>query len=426
MTASEKDRTGRVPRVLYANQIAGSLGSGMAAASVPVYAMRLGASGIDLGWLQAIQNFFPNALQIPWGRLSDRLGRRTPFIIVGTALAAVAYLMMIASSTALLVILAALFQAIATSAVVPAWSALVGEKVPVNTRGKSLGHLGRWAGLAGVVGSVAAIFVVSGAPAESAPIFHLLFLPAFVAGLIAALLILLLRERRSVQKPETDGERAAEAEDEATRLDFRFFVKTQVFYNFFMSFIWPIMTLTQVLYLNASNLEVAILSLIGAIATVAVQSQVGKLMDRVGPVNMISASRFMLAVVPLVYGFATSMYHLYIMNLLLGVALAIGNVAFAGYILDIAPPQRRGEYFANFNTAIGVVTFVGSLMGGYLATFFIGVWGLWLGLLVVYMISFGGRLVGAVWTLKVKERRKYPERMRDVMLENMPFIRPPP
>ena len=426
MTASEKDRTGRVPKTLYANQIAGSLGSGMAAASVPVYAMRLGASGIDLGWLQAIQNFFPNALQIPWGKLSDRLGRRTPFIIVGTALAAVAYLMMIASSTALLVILAALFQAIATSAVVPAWSALVGEKVPVTARGKSLGHLGRWAGLAGVAGSVAAIFVVSSAPAESAPIFHFLFLPAFITGLVAALVILLLRERRSVHKPDTDGAVAPEAEDEATKLDFRFFVKTQVFYNFFMSFIWPIMTLTQVVYLNASNLEVAILSLIGAIATVAVQSQVGKLMDRVGPVNMISASRFMLAIVPLVYGFATSMYQLYVMNLLLGVALAIGNVAFTGYLLDIAPPQRRGEYFANFNTAIGVVTFVGSLMGGYLATFFIGVWGLWFGLLVVYMISFGGRLAGAFWTLNVKERRKYPERMRDVMLENMPFIRPPP
>jgi DHA1 family multidrug resistance protein-like MFS transporter len=425
LNKEEKAESGQVPRSIYANQVVGSFGSGMAASSVPVYALRLNASSIDLGWLQAIQNFFPNALQIPWGKLSDRLGRRTPFIIVGTSLAAVAYLMMIASSTALLVILAALFQAIATSAVIPAWSALIGEKIPVTKRGKSLGSIGRWAGLAGIGGSLVTIFIVSGAPPDSSSVFHLLFLPAFVAGLAAALIILLLRERKSVQKHEAGVDPDSGNEDEKL-CDFRFFVKTQVFYNFFMSFIWPIMTITQITVLKASNLEVAILSLIGSVATVAVQSQVGKLMDRVGPVNMISASRFMLVVVPLVYGFATSMYHLYVMNLLLGVALAIGNVAFSGYILDIAPPRKRGEYFANFNTAIGSVTFVGSLIGGYMANYLMGFWGLWFGLLVVYIVSFAGRLAGAIWTLKVKECRNYPERMRDVMMDNIPFIRPPP
>jgi len=425
LNKEEKAEPGRVPRSIYANQVVGSFGGGMAASSVPVYALRLNASSIDLGWLQAIQNFFPNALQIPWGKLSDRIGRRTPFIIVGTSLAAVAYLMMIASSTALLVILAALFQAIATSAVIPAWSALIGEKIPVTKRGKSLGSIGRWAGLAGVVGSLVAIFIVSNAPPDSSSIFHLLFLPAFVAGLVAALIILALREHRSVPKTEVGGDPDNGNGDEKL-CDFRFFVKTQVFYNFFMSFIWPIMTITQITVLKASNLEVAILSLIGSVATVAVQSQVGKLMDRVGPVNMISASRFMLVIVPLVYGFATSMYHLYVMNLLLGVALAIGNVAFSGYILDIAPPRKRGEYFANFNTAIGSVTFVGSLIGGYMANYLMGFWGLWYGLLAVYMVSFAGRLAGAIWTLKVKECHNYPERMRDVMLDNIPFIRPPP
>jgi len=424
LTDEDKVGTGTVPGAIYANQIAGSFGSGMAASSVPVYALRLNASIADLGWLQAIQNFFPNALQIPWGKLSDRMGRRTPFIIVGTALAALAYLMMIASSTALLVIFAALFQAIATSAVIPAWSALIGEKIPITARGKSLGSLGRMAGVAGIIGSVVAIFVVSSAPPDSSSVFHLLFAPAFIAGLVAALIILSVREHKSAPKTEAAAESSNGNGDEKL-CDFRFFVKTQVFYNFFMSFIWPVMSITQVRVLNASNFEVAVLNLIGAAATVAVQFKVGRLMDRVGPVNMISASRFMLVIVPIVYGFATSMYHLYVMNLLLGVALAIGNVAFSGYILDIAPPRKRGEYFANFNTAIGSVTFVGSLIGGYMAEYLMGFWGLWYALLTVYLLSFAGRLAGAIWTLKVKECRNYPERMRDVMMNNIPFIRPP-
>ena len=88
MSEGKKEEPRQVPGAIYANQIVGSFGSGVAAPFVSSYAKRLNATGVELGWLQSIQNLFPNVLQIPWSRLSDRLGRKTPFIIVGTALAA--------------------------------------------------------------------------------------------------------------------------------------------------------------------------------------------------------------------------------------------------------------------------------------------------------------------------------------------------
>ena len=427
MSEGKKEEPRQVPGAIYANQIVGSFGSGVAAPFVASYAKRLNATGVELGWLQSIQNLFPNVLQIPWSRLSDRLGRKTPFVIVGTALAALAYLMMIASSTAMLVILAALFQSVATSAVVPAWSALIGEKVPTATRGRTLGSIGRWAGISGVIGGIVAAFLVLPAPQESASAFQMPFVAATVAGLIAALAIVKLHETKTPPRTQSDGGVVVENEEQR-RCNFRFFVQVQVFYNFFMSFIWPIMIITQIDVLHMSNTDVTILNLIGALATVAVQSQVGKLMDRVGPVSLISASRFMLVVVPLVYGFANNVYELYVMNVLLGAALAMANVAYSGYLLDVAPTHRRGEYFARFNAAVGVATFAGSLIAGYLATFLMGIWGIWLGLLFVYMLSFGGRLIGAVMTVKVKECRQYPEKMSDIMQgvrDNIPFFRPP-
>lgn len=48
----------------------------------------------------------------------------------------------------------------------------------------------------------------------------------------------------------------------------------------------------------------------------------------------------------------------------MGVGMAITNVAFAGFILDIAPSNQRSEYFAVHNAAVGIVTFAGSLLGG--------------------------------------------------------------
>ena len=65
-------REGRRP--LYANQAIGQFSSGLAAPFVPYYATRIGATTADLGWFSAFNNLFPNLLQLPWGRLSDRVG----------------------------------------------------------------------------------------------------------------------------------------------------------------------------------------------------------------------------------------------------------------------------------------------------------------------------------------------------------------
>ena len=404
-----------VHKSLYANQVAASFRNGVAQPFIPYYARRLGATAVELGWLTSLMNLFPNILQIPWARFSDKLGRRTPFIIVGSSLIALSYLMLIASSTPMLVILAVLFQSIAISAVIPAWSAMLGEKVPIATRGKSFGRINLWAGAAAIVGGLVATSLVLTGDPESSEVFHLPFIVAILAGLVAALVMFSLKERKEpahfLKKKVTSKEIGYENEK---KKDFRYFIEVQVFYNFFMSMIWPILYITTVDVLHASNLEITILTLCGSLSTVAIQSQVGKLMDRVGPVSLINISRFMLVFVPLVYGFANSIYYLYFLNILLGSAVAIINVAFAGYILDIAPSTHKGESFAIYNTAIGAVTFVGSLFGGYLATLFIGFWGLWFGLLGVYSISFFGRIAGALFSLRIKDPRHYPERMTDI------------
>ncbi len=412
-----RHRTKGEEKTLYSNQVAASFRNGIAQPFIPYYARRLGATEIDLGWMTALQNLFPNALQIPWGRLSDRLGRRTPFIFVGMTLTAIAYLMIIASSTVMLVILAVLFQAVATSAVIPAWSALLGEKIPETTRGTTFGRMNLWAGVAAIVGGLIATFLLFTAAPESSTAYHLPFLVALFAGLIAAGTIRHLKEPHVKEvKIMGNGGSIKENLDDAKHKDFIYFTKVQMFYNFFKSLIWPIMYFTTVDVLGATNVEIAILALCSSLATVAVQSQVGRLLDRVGPVSLINISRFSLVFVPLIYGFATSIYFLYFLNILLGASIAIINIAYTAYILDIAPKRHKGESFAIYNTGIGIVTFVGSLVGGYLATVFIGITGsLWLGLLVVYLISFSGRLSGAVMSLKIRDPRIYPERITDVM-----------
>ncbi len=128
-------------------------------------------------------------------------------------------------------------------------------------------------------------------------------------------------------------------------------------------------------------------------------------------------SRFAFISVPIVYALATQVWHIYVINAALGFATAMSNVAFFAYILDVAPSEKKGEYFAVYNTMIGIATFIGSIIGGYLAFFFLEYYsGDWvLGLGAVYAISAFGRAACSVWFFKLKDPVSYPETLTGVL-----------
>ncbi len=404
-------REGRRP--LYAHQAVNQFGHGLAQPFVPYYATRLGATTADLGWLQSFTNLFPNLLQMPWGRLSDRVGRRVPFIVMGTIVAMSLFLLIAASASPWQLILVVLVQAVATSMVVPNWSALLGEKSSFGTRGRVFGAVSQIGGGMSLAGTLLAAFIVFHAAPTGADGFRLPFVIAAVVGIASAAVLLLVRETKKVAA-DAPTPPADVANEVARRADFLYFTKVQVFYNFFMSMIWPLAPITVAIVLGATNLHIVMLTVVSAVSTIVLQSQVGKLLDRVGPVALIQASRFLFILVPLAYGFANDLFWIYLVSAVMGVPVAILNIAFNAYVLDVAPPRKHAEYFGIFNGAIGVVTFAGSLLGGYLAHALTGVWPLWVALLAVYLISFAGRTVGAVLCLRIRDPAKYPESVDDV------------
>ena len=404
-------REGRRP--LYAHQAVNQFGHGLAAPFVPYYATRLGATTVDLGWLQAFTNLFPNLLQMPWGRLSDRVGRRVPFIVFGTITAMSLFLLIAASASPWQLILVVLVQAIATSMIVPNWSALLGERTDFGRRGRVFGTVSQIGGAMSLAGTLLAAYIVFHAPPTEAHAFQLPFVIAAIVGVASALVLFLVRETKRVVADPSPAPGAA-ANDHDRRADFLFFVKVQTLYNFFMSMIWPLAPITVAVILGASNFDIVVITVISVVSTIVIQSQVGRLLDRVGPAALIQASRFLFLLVPLAYGFANSLFWIYVITALMGVAVAIVNIAFNAYILDVAPPRKHAEYFGLFNGAIGVVTFAGSLIGGYLARLLSGSWSLWLALLAVYLISFAGRTVGAVLCLRIRDPANYPESVNDV------------
>ena len=68
---------------LVLRSVVNSFGMGMVNPFIGPYAVQLGASPSEMGWFQSFANLGNNVLQIFWGRLSDKLGRRVPFLVLG-------------------------------------------------------------------------------------------------------------------------------------------------------------------------------------------------------------------------------------------------------------------------------------------------------------------------------------------------------
>lgn len=404
------------------NQAGVNLGRGMADPYVPVLAVVLGATPVQLGWLQAFVNLFPTVMQVPWGKLSDFMGRRIPFLVVGGVLSFSLYFFMVGvvSAGQLIIIVAA--QMFIGSMMVPTWSALVGDVTTVRNRGTVMGRFFAISSLASLIGTLFAGSVIP-ADSPSAKDFAIPFYIAGLSGIAGSVVLYEVYEvkRRLFASPRRIFTFSLRSfifiSDLRENKYFRNLVALNTAFNFIMSLIWPILVLTYLEVLDASAFEIGIMAVISTAATLFFQTKVGKLLDVIGPMPQILISRFAFISVPVVYALATQVWHIYVINAALGFATAMSNVAFFAYILDVAPPEKKGEYFAVYNTMIGVATFVGSVIGGYLAYFFLDYYGGdWvLGLGAVYAISAFGRAACSVWFFKLKDPVSYPDTLRGVL-----------
>ena len=115
-----------------------SVGVTAATTFVGVYGVILGASAAEMGWLQSSANSLANAGQLLWGRLSDRIGRRMPFIVLASAvLAALWFLMATVQSPVELIAVYALISLMGAMITVN-WFSLIADVTDSSSRGHFL------------------------------------------------------------------------------------------------------------------------------------------------------------------------------------------------------------------------------------------------------------------------------------------------
>lgn len=405
-----EDKTEQSLKPLYARSVVNSLGGGMVNPFMSAYAVKLGASTSLMGWFQSSTNISNNLMQIFWGRISDTLRRRIPFIVFGGIILSALWIPMIfvADATQLIMILA--IQALVGSMATPTWTALIGDLVPSLKLGRANASINLWASMGSVITTLASGLLMISVQGTVQQIFFIPLTVAMVSGIVSSLIMLKIREKRNGEKMNLKENLTSDICNVlASARKTNSFVKycyADATFQFFMSISWPLFSITQVKILNASMLHIALLSVVQTIVTIAFQGWAGRLADTVGRRPLLLFFRFSLVTVPLAYAFVPDLNMLIAVGLFWGFAQALGSASQTAYLLEVTPEEHRGSFTAIYNLTVGVVTFFGSLIGGYFSDYTVSVFGLITGLQIVYLVSTFGRVVGAGLQFTLNETLK--------------------
>lgn len=378
-----------------------AVGATAASTFIGVYGVLLGATVVEMGWLQSITNAVNNGGQLLWGRISDRVGSRKPFLLLGgVVLGALWYLLTDVRTPVELILVYAIIS-LFSALITVNWFSLLADSSTVKTRGRFLSTVNNLSSIGTILSLVIMTFTFSGAVSNQIRIPFYLAASTYFVSLV---LIWRIREtKRSNKSQKSLLNTLKNIRNEP--LFFKYFMAMNA-QGFFWSMAWPMFPITIVSVMGFGLRAVAILTIVSLSVTIVIQTLLGRITDKTQRPPLIFVNRVMLSFIPVFYAFFHSFLLFVLLESYSGFLGALQNIVMNSYLLDIIPTTRRAEYISIINGFNGLVYLMGALAGGYLLQYALSVFPLVKALEVSYMIVFVGRFSSSFLFLKLKEPEK--------------------
>ncbi|WP_236752673.1 MFS transporter [Acidianus sp. HS-5] len=165
------------------------------------------------------------------------------------------------------------------------------------------------------------------------------------------------------------------------------------------SMAWPLFPLAQVYVFNMSFENVAIIDLVANFSTLLLQRKIGELVDKNRRLMMF-LGRLALSVFPLSYALSTSVYEIYLANIVAGFTSSINSTAYLSYIYDNSKDVRKG--LGLYNAVGGLGDIIGSSIGS-LGVEELEFLGLVVAIKVMMLVVASLRVTASLFYLKIQE-----------------------
>ncbi len=385
-------------KALYGTGVLGTFSDSISHRYLSLLAVAVGVTVSQMSYLRAAESLSRNILQLFWGRLVDRKGKRI-FIAIGRFLNGIIIASLVFVEAPVWVMLLMICVAICWSIITPAWSSLLGDYTTHSSRGEVIGRISALS-QTGSLGAMIVAFLLSvNQVGETTPeSFKLLLALSAGMSIVSGAMSLFIEEKLPDQE-----ERELDLLVVFRDLRLRTYLMVNVVYGIGMSFAWPLFPFIIVDKLSLKIWQVAAFSILSAASSMFSQRYSGKLMDRIGRRPVVVFSRVIMAVSPLFYVVATSWVHVAMSEIIMGLGMGAWMSSGPTYIIDLAPVEMRATYLAANTAVFGVATFIGNLLGGYVTENFLSVGGTLQGINTGLMISAGLRFLLGLLFFRIHE-----------------------
>ncbi len=356
-------RAGLTRNVTYLGVVSGltDISSEMLYPIVPVFLTSvLGAPMQVVGIIEGLAESTASLLKIVGGRLSDRAGKRKPFVVAGYSLSAISKPVLALAATWHFVLFSRLIDRVGKGLRTSARDALIAGSVDKEHWGKAFGFHRAMDTLGAALGPLAALALISFMPAGK-PDYRFIFMLAFIPGVIGVF-VLLYFVTEPASPAKTPG--APPAVRTPMTSDFKVFLALYAIFAIGNSSdVFLIMkaksmgfTLTHViLAYTGYNVVYALLA-----------APAGWLSDRLGKIKTMAFGFLVFAAVYLGFALADKPWMIWTLFALYGFYGAFNEGIAKAVVSHLSSGDNRASAMGYFQGATGFLAFFASALAGLL------------------------------------------------------------
>ncbi len=359
-----------------------------------VYLLALGASRTEIGLVSSLSNIAMPLAMLPGGRLAARRHRYKWLVIIPSLLGRVLLLGLIVLPycpwrPAFIIYVGigiAILRAFLLHLANPAWTAMLGQLVPVRWRGRYFSARNIFMGGAAFLAllGVGRLIDQLGTPLG----YQLVFGIAVLAALGASYLLSGVVEEPPAARPRQKEQLISLPQRVWAEKTFLSTSGVAFLWGFAVSIATPFFIVYLVDEVQASASLVALSSATATLASLPAQRIFGRLIDRKGNGWVKRLTGLIIPVVPGLWGFIQQPWQAFPLQLVSGFIWAGYNLASFNRLLEVTPAEDRPIFVAIRQSLVGVGMAVGAALGGWLAET--------QGYRIVFLFSAGGRLLAAI------------------------------
>lgn len=342
-----------------------SLGYGVVVPVMPVYADKLGIGELGLGMLFASYALGNIAAALPFGLISDRVGRR-PFLVLGMLAMAGAFVLYSYSTTYTSLFLSRFLDGVTSAA---SWSvglAIIAEIYPAGERGRSMGTVMAVMG-AGSVAGPALGGILNDLAGYKAP-FLMVALFCMAGGVFA----LFSRELRELPRGTSEAGYGRMARTVMGHPGMAMIVVIVMMGTVSLGLLEPLFPVYLRDNLGLGSTGIGLLFALTVLAYSAASPFAGRLSDRAGKRGPMALGLTATAVFAPLLVFSHDLSLTALLFILCGVSIALFETPTLPFIADRIAVGGKGEVYGTafgiFNMAWAVGYLLGPAAGGFLAS----------------------------------------------------------